>query len=254
MVPITCVLIKKVSQKTPWGLKQKELSSVKEKYLEQGKRRIFSFNGVPVVARTNFWSLPVLVTLVLAWVAGMRKRDRSWRKRLAIGFLEMPVAMFAEIGHAMAHSISAKAVGAPMDEILLSVGMPRTLYFDNDVPPETHIVRSLGGPIFSFFGFILSLFWRKISARGSFSRELAEVSLFGHSVIFFGSLAPYPVVDGGTVYKWKLVQVGKSVEQADQIVNIASFSMSCILVGFGVLVGLLNWQKIIQLFKGKEVG
>jgi hypothetical protein len=218
-----------------------------------GTSTLLKFNGVPVVARTNFWSLPILVTLVLAWIAGLRGRDRSWRKRLGIGLLEMPIALFAEIGHALAHSISAKLSGAPMDEVYLSAGMPRTLYFNNDVPPQAHILRSLGGPVFSLIGLILSFLWRSGSARGSFSREMAEISLFGHSVIFFGSITPYPVVDGGTVLKWKLVEDGHSVQQADQIVHKVSFGFSAILVGFGVTVGLLNRQKLFRFLRKKII-
>jgi hypothetical protein len=59
----------------------------------------------------------------------------------------------------MPHTISARLAGAPMDEILLSSGMPRALYRNNKVLPQTHIHRSLGGPIFSLIGSWLSLLW-----------------------------------------------------------------------------------------------
>ena len=118
----------------------------------------------------------------------------------------MPVAWFADVGHAMAHTVSARLAGAPMDEILLSSGMPRTLYLDNTVSPKTHIQRSLGGPIFSLIGFALSLLWWRNSARGSLSHDLAEASLFDHSFILLGSLSPLPIVDGGIILKWKLVE------------------------------------------------
>jgi hypothetical protein len=119
-----------------------------------------------------------------------------------VGLLAMPVAHFAEIGHAMAHTISARLAGAPMDEILLSSGMPRTLYQNNAVPPQTHIKRSLGGPIFSLIGFTISLLWRRLSPQGSLSRDLADASLAAHSMILFGSLTPLPMIDGGTILNW----------------------------------------------------
>ncbi len=130
---------------------------------------VFRFNGVPVKVQPAFWPIPFLVTGVLAWIAGLRRPDRSWLQRLAVGLAALPVALFADVGHAMAHTVSARLAGAPMDEILLSGEMPRTLYENNDVPPQVHITRSLGGPIFSLVCFILSLLWRSLSPRKSMS-------------------------------------------------------------------------------------
>jgi len=174
---------------------------------------LYHFNGVPVVVQTVFWPVvPILLTGFLAWVTGLRRPERSWSQRLSVGLLAMPFALLADIGHAMAHTVSARLADAPMDEILLSSGMPRTLYLDNDVPPEIHIQRSLGGPIFSFISSMLSLLWWRTSSQGSVSHDLAEVSLFGHSFILLGSLAPLPMVDGGTILKWKLVEAGQTLE------------------------------------------
>jgi hypothetical protein len=206
---------------------------------------LYRFNGVPVVAQPGFWPIPILATGVLAWVAGLRKPERSRLQRLGVGLLALPVALFAEIGHAMAHTISARLAGAPMDEILLSSGMPRTLYENNAVLPQAHIRRSLGGPIFNLIGFTLSLLWRRKSPAGSLSRDLADTSLFGHSVIFFGSFAPLPMIDGGIIFKWKLVAAGKSPEQADQIVRKTSLSLGAALLGLGALLGLIRKRKLL---------
>ena len=206
---------------------------------------LYRFNGVPVVAQRNFWPAPILLTGLLAWVAGLRKPQRSWPQRLGVGLMAMPLAMLADIGHAMAHTLSARLAGAPMDEILLSSGMPRTLYQDNIVPPRTHIWRSLGGPIFSLIGFTLSLLWRRMSAPGSLSRELSEASLAGHSFILLGSVAPIPVVDGGIILKWKLVEAGQSAEQADQAVHKISLSLGAAFLSLGALVGLLRKRRLI---------
>jgi hypothetical protein len=217
---------------------------------------IYRFNGVPVVAQPDFWPAPIMLTGVLAWVAGLRKPERSWPQRLGVALLAMPVALFADIGHAMAHTISARLTGAPMDEILLSSGMPRTLYRNNAVPPQTHIRRSLGGPIFSLIGFSISLLWRRISTPGSLSRDLAEASLAGHSFILLGSIAPLPMVDGGIILKWKLVEAGQSPEQADQTVHKTSLSLGTSLLGLGALLGLLRKRKLIGglLAAGGAVG
>jgi hypothetical protein len=207
--------------------------------------KLYRFNGTTVVAKPDFWPAPILLTLLLAWVAGLRKPERSWLQRFAIGLLAMLFASFADIGHAMAHTISARLAGAPMDEILLSSGMPRTLYENNAVPPQTHILRSLGGPIFSLTGFMLSLLWWRISPHGSLSHDLAEASLAGHSFILLGSLAPLPMVDGGIILKWKLVEAGQSPEQADRTVHKTSLSLGAAFLGLGALLGLVRKRKLI---------
>jgi hypothetical protein len=217
---------------------------------------LYRFNGVPVVAQPDFWPAPILLTGVLTWVAGLRKPERSWLQRLGVALLAMPVALFADIGHAMAHTISARLAGAPMDEILLSSGMPRTLYQNNAVPPQTHIQRSLGGPIFSLTGFTLSLLWRRRSPPGSLSRDLAEASLAGHSFILLGGVAPLPMVDGGIILKWKLVEAGQSPEQADQTVRKVSLSLGAGFLGLGALLGLVRKRKLLGglLAAGGAVG
>jgi deazaflavin-dependent oxidoreductase (nitroreductase family) len=205
---------------------------------------IFRFNGVPVKVQPVFWPIPFLVTGVLTWIAGLRRPDRSWLERLAVGLVALPVALIADVGHAMAHTVSARLARAPMDEILLSAQMPRTLYENNDVMPSVHIMRSLGGPIFSLICVILSLLWRSLSSCKSISRELAEISLVGHGIILLGSVAPLPMVDGGVILKWRLVQAGRSVEQADQTVRRASCGLGAALLVAGAVFGIFQKRKL----------
>ncbi len=210
-----------------------------------GGTTIYRFNGVPVKVQPAFWPIPFLVTGMLTWIAGLRRPDRSWLQRLAVGLIALPVALFADVGHAMAHTISARLAGAPMDEILLSAEMPRTLYENNTVPPHVHIARSLGGPIFSLICFTLSLLWRSLSPRESISRELAETSLAGHGFILLGSVAPLPMVDGGIMLKWRLVQAGRSVERADRAVQRASWGLGAALLAIGAVLGISLKRKLV---------
>jgi hypothetical protein len=145
----------------------------------------------------------------------------------------------------MAHTVSARLAGAPMDEIWLSSGMPRTLYRDNDVPPKTHIRRSLGGLIFSLICFSLSMLWHKLSRPGSLSRDLADASLAGHSFILVGSVAPLPMVDGGIILKWKLVEAGQSPEQADRNVHRTSLGLGAAFLGLGAVLGLFRKLRLV---------
>ncbi|MBK7178172.1 MAG: hypothetical protein IPH82_13460 [Chloroflexi bacterium] len=58
----------------------------------------------------------------------------------------------------------APNAGAPMDQVLLSLDMPHTLYTNNDVAPAIHCQRSLGGPVYSAASLLGSLLWRTLSA------------------------------------------------------------------------------------------
>jgi len=205
---------------------------------------LYHFNRVPIVAKPDFLPIPILLTGFLAWFAGRRKPELTRLQRLGMGLLALPVALFADVGHAMAHTVSARLAGAPMDQILLSSGMPRTLYLNNDVLPKTHIQRSLGGPIFSMICSALSLLWWYSSRRGSLSHELAGASLFGHSFILLGSLTPLPIVDGGVILKWKLVKNGQSPEQADQSVQKAGLVIGITLLGLGTLLSLSQLLRV----------
>jgi hypothetical protein len=205
---------------------------------------LYRFNRVPVMAQASFWPVVLALTGVLTWLAGYRKPGRSWRQRLGVGLLAMPIALVADVGHAMAHTVSAGLAGAPMDEVLLSSGMPRTLYEDNAVPPRTHIQRSLGGPLFSLASAALSFLWRRLSPAGSLSRELADISLACHSWILLGSATPLPMVDGGIILKWKLVEAGQSEPQAAQAVRQINLGLGAALLGLGGWIGLLKRRRI----------
>jgi hypothetical protein len=155
----------------------------------------------------------------------------------------MIALMVADLGHAMAHTVSARYAGAPMDEILISEGMPRTLYHDNDVPPRVHRLRALGGPIYSALGLAISCLLRGLAPRDSLVREVAGWSCLGHGFIFGGSLAPLPIVDGGTMLKWTLVERGRTPEQANEVVAQVNLSLGTALAATGVAVAATRRQQ-----------
>jgi hypothetical protein len=74
-------------------------------------------------------------TLIGPQLVGTTRASWSWHvARLTRPHCLADVLVPADLGHALAH-ISARATpGAPMDEVRLSGGMPRTLYCNNDVP------------------------------------------------------------------------------------------------------------------------
>ncbi len=214
-------------------------------------RTIGRFNGVPVNVRPIFWVAPPAMWLALVWLAGKRKPERSLGQRLLVALLGLPFPFLADVGHALAHTESAKRAGAPMDQVLLSLDMPRTLYNNNDVAPAIHRQRSLGGPIYSAASFLGSLLWRALSAPDSLSRELADVACLSHGFILTGALMPLPIVDGGVILKWTLVEQGYTPEAADAVVQKAGV-LSLALVS-GVITWLLwSRRKAIGQFLAKD--
>ncbi|MFN2146249.1 MAG: hypothetical protein ACK2T7_12925 [Anaerolineales bacterium] len=179
----------------------------------------------------------------IATVIGLRQHpERPLLVGIFIGFSAMFLFMFADFGHSVAHIFSARRANAPMDEILVTSGMPRTIYFDNDVSPETHRKRSFGGPIFSAVCLLLSLTLYFTFPMGSIIHELAGWSTIGHAFIFFGAMSPLPVVDGGVIYKWTMVIHGKSEAEADAILRKANWVLGgiCILASIVLLI-LKSW-------------
>ena len=180
-------------------------------------KTLFHFNHVPVKASPGFWLLLPMMWGAMTWLAGRRKPGRSFHGNLLAGFLSLVLALFADLGHALAHSFSARYAGAPMDEVRLSMNMQRTIYFDDDVEPRAHMLRAVGGPLFSAAGLLLSAAWRIFSKPRSLSRELADISVLSHSFIFFGSLAPLPFVDGGSILKWSRIERDLALDAGREI-------------------------------------
>ena len=132
-------------------------------------------------------------------------------------------------GHACAHTVGAKMANAPMDTVLLGADMPRTLYANQDVPPCAHIMRSLGGPVYSAIGLVIGIICLVLTPTTGALHYLAEVWALVNGFIFLAIFAPLPFVDGGVVLKWLLVLRGKTETQADTLVKRIMWGMGLIL-------------------------
>ncbi len=53
------------------------------------------------------------------------------------------------------------------------------------------------------------------------------------------------MVDGGIILKWRLVQAGRSAEQADRVVRRARWGLGAILLTVGAVVGLIQKRKLV---------
>lgn len=196
-----------------------EVVSPGEEVTEVG--RVFD---APLVVKGRTW-LPMVQILVwglMAYVAGLRKPERSWEKRLAVGALTMPVVLGSEWLHNLAHAAAAKLVGHPVDAIRITWGMPLLVYFeinDEEVTPQQHLVRSLGGPLFNALA--LPLWWlvRWISPPESVGQDVGEAGTWMNTLLLVGGLTPIPGLDGSVILKWSLVAGGRKLEEADEVVR-----------------------------------
>ncbi len=196
-------------------------------------RTLFTFNRVPVKAQPLLWPMLLLVWVGLILLRRRLRPEQSPARTVWVGTLWTFLLLPVDFGHALAHTVSARWAGAPMDEVRLTADIPRTIYYDNDVTPRQHCQRAIGGPIYNAIGLLISLVWRSLAKRGSLSRELAGVSSVGHGLIFAGSLLPVPFFDGGVLLKWSLVARGLSPEEADRRVRQANFGLADVLSAAG---------------------
>jgi hypothetical protein len=201
--------------------------------------RIFD---TPIKVKVTFLIYIVPIWVGVTWLGLHWHPERGFWQGVLVGFVSVILLSTAEIGHPIAHILSARYAGAPMDEIQISAerGMPRTLYWNNEVSPDVHRMRAIGGPIFNLLGLLLSLVIYAAVPGNSIAAELAAWSAVGHGLLLIMSLAPVPIVDGGTILKWTLVARGKAVTEAEEIVQRVDWGLGLVIGIIGV--GLLALQ------------
>jgi hypothetical protein len=201
--------------------------------------RIF---GTPVTVANKVFVELIAVWAVSTWWGRRRHPGRGiWRDSLA-GLATLIVLVPVDMGHALAHIFSARYAGAPIDEVRFSGGMPRTLYWNNEVSPDVHRIRALGGLVFNMLGCLVSGATYVAVPRRSVARELAATSAIGHAWLFIMSLMPVPLVDGGTLMKWTLVAHGQTESEADETVRRVDWALALTGGISGVLlIAMRRW-------------
>jgi hypothetical protein len=203
--------------------------------------RIFD---TPIKVKVTILIYIVPLWVGITWLGLYWHPGRGFWPGVLVGFVSVILLLIADFGHAIAHIFSARYAGAPMDEIQISAegGMPRTLYWNNEVSPDVHRMRAIGGPIFNLLGLLLSLVIYAAVPGNSIAWELAAWSAVGHGLLLIMSLSPVPIVDGGTILKWTLVARGKAVTKADEIVRRVNWMMGIVagIVGV-VLIAVQIW-------------
>jgi hypothetical protein len=111
-----------------------------------------------------------------------------------------------------------------------------------------HCQRALGGPIYSAVGLAMALVGRRLVPAGTVVREELDLAALGHGLILAGSLAPLPLVDGGSLLKWTLVEGGHSPEAADEVVRQAGLGTGAAALAAGTaLAAKRHWLPALGL-------
>ncbi len=196
------------------------------------------------ILNTPFRVKPAILILVVAIWAGTAGLDLYWHpgrafwQAVLIGFVTMFLLILADFGHPLGHIISARYAGAPMDEVrITTTQMPHTLYNNNTVSPSVHRLRAVGGPIFNLLCLLLSAVVFVVAPVGSVGRELATWSAAAHGMMLIMSLAPLPIVDGGTILKWTLVARGWTEANAEARARQVGWLVGIVagVIGLGLL-------------------
>jgi len=88
------------------------------------------------------------------------------------------------------------------------------------------------------------------------SREVADVSYATNAFLSMVSLLPIPGIDGGPILKWSLVERGRTIEEADQVIRkvdgglgIALSFLSAAAISRGKrVIGLLSAMLAVMSF------
>jgi hypothetical protein len=202
--------------------------------LPHGDEIICTLGVTPVTWQGWIW-LPV--TQLMGWIvfsrsSARRNPERSGFRALVEGFLQMLVTLGAEWGHNLAHLAASNWIGKPMNEFRIQFGMPRCIYHeinDRDVSPRQHIIRALGGPIFNL---LVQPFLVRASRRakpGSIAGTTTNTALKANRFLSLVSLLPIPGIDGGPILKWSLVEHGRTIQEADEIVRKVNGPLALLL-------------------------
>lgn len=145
--------------------------------------------GTPVELHPTALMSGTLSALVTAAVA----RDRRWLLSVSAALLWY----VADCTHVVGHIVSSQAVAAPMDGVDFGI-YPKSVYRNNEVSPQQHIGRSIGGPIASFAATLLFALLARSVPHG-LGKKLFTITAIQHGALVVLALVPVPIVDGGVI-------------------------------------------------------
>ncbi len=208
--------------------------------------------GTPLTIRGITW-LPL--TQLVMWgimtrVSEKKRPEDPFSRHITEGALTSSAILGTEWCHNLAHAYIANWIGKPMDELQIQFGMPRCRYKDindREVSPRQHVIRSLGGPLINLLLIPLTSLVKFLTKPDTSARETANAALKTNEFLSIVSLLPIPGIDGGPILKWSLVERGREIEEADQVVQRVNGPLSLVL-GLFSSWAFLNKRNLAGIF------
>ncbi|GAB4426707.1 MAG: hypothetical protein Kow0031_06520 [Anaerolineae bacterium] len=194
----------------------------------------FYFLDTPVVVDPT-----ALASVVNAWGLGL------WLGRKYPPLRQLRVSLLAALNyvamdfiHFSGHIISSRLASAPMNEVRVKFPLPMAYFRKEDVSPEQHQLRAIGGPIASTLAALVALPLWLLSRPGSLLRDVFSIAAIANGAIALGSLYPLPFIDGGSLLKWQLVKTGSSPQKADETVKRTNIGLGLVIAVIGSLFAI----------------
>lgn len=226
------------------AVKQKSLNTVQ---VERSERKLpgiplFSMQGTPFVMKPD--EVPGLTLIFLTLLALARSHKPHWpgifRLVLAVVWFAMLEAGY--IMHSVGHILSARQANAPMDAVVLTLGVHVDYYRDHKITPQQHIARSLGGPLVTAstagLGYFLWRIFRRVPLLGGLVESVYVMSLMGLAL----SLTPTPHFDGGSLLKWgTTLQTGEEALGEEAVLQVGFAMAGGVMLTALVLAARRKW-------------
>ncbi len=194
----------------------------------------FYFLDTPVVVDPT-----ALASVVNAWGLGLWfSRKQPGLRQLRTGLLAALNYVAMDFIHFGGHIISSRLASAPMNEVRVKFPLPNSYYRKEDVSPEQHQLRAIGGPIASALTALVALPLWLLSRPGSLLRDVFSIAAIANGAIALGSLFPLPFIDGGSLLKWQLVKTGCSPQDADETVKRTNIVLIVVVAVIGSLLAI----------------
>jgi hypothetical protein len=165
---------------------------------------LFTLLGTPWKVTPLGWLvLPAYFTPGLL-VAFLLPTTTSTSVRVVAGIMAGVAIILTTALHEIGHILSARWVGAPVDELCIAAVRPLTLYEDKHEPSRrVHLGRALGGPVINLFLALLAgAVWQMIAS------DLPQPYVTGLGAFFLanllyglGAFMPLPSVDGEVIWR-----------------------------------------------------
>lgn len=146
------------------------------------------------------------VTLIIVLsVASQILLDWTWLQAIVWGVLATAIHFVVTYLHHVGHAIAARRTGYPMQGIQLYLVLGASVYpaDEPELSSDTHILRALGGPIFSGLVAVVMFIIAILLNYDSFVGSLVMWAAIDSFVTYvLGALTPLGFTDASTILYW----------------------------------------------------